>query len=238
MKHDNTNEARLPPLLQLLQLADSALPIGSTAHSFGLETLVEEGTLQVDRLEDFFRDYLVEAGAQEAIFCRAAHQVAKDEGGGEQVRRWLDLNCRLSAFKPAREARESSAALGRRFLRLVIGLGDWPLLVQVMAASQQAEIETHHCTAFGLTGGVLGFDEEATALAYLHQSLAGLVSACQRLLPLGQSQASRILWNLKTVMIETVRRAEATNDEIYCFTPLVDGGSMRHPALATRLFIS
>ena len=78
-------------------------------------------------------------------------------------------------------------------------------------------------------------------LAYSHQSLANLISACQRLLPLGQRQATRMLWELKPVLAELVSRAQENHfdvDESACFAPLVEVGSMRHPMLATRLFIS
>src|SRR5258708_10364452 len=47
-------------ILELMQLADSAFPIGATAHSLGLETLVEDGLLSVDTLVPFFRSYIDE----------------------------------------------------------------------------------------------------------------------------------------------------------------------------------
>lgn len=223
-----------PQFLQMLQLADSALPIGAAAHSFGLETLVEWGVLQVPGLENFLRDYIQETGKLEAAYCRTAYNLAVNA----KIQSWLDLNIRFSALKPAREARNASATLGRRFLHLVVGLGEQPLLTKAIAAAQAHEVEIHHCTAFGWVGGVLGFTEEATALAYLQQSITGLVSACQRLLPLGQSQASRILWNLNPTMMEAVQQADISVEDIACLSFLPDLGGMQHPLLATRLFIS
>src|SRR5260370_42636655 len=61
--------------LQLLQLADSALPVGAAAHSFGLETLVAEEWLSVETLETFLHDYLSEAGTLECSFCLRGHSL-------------------------------------------------------------------------------------------------------------------------------------------------------------------
>jgi len=228
-------------LLRLLQLADSALPIGSTAHSFGLETLVEEGTLRVEQLEIFLQGYLAEAGTLEAAFCRRSYALSAQIATATFEEQWLALNNELSAFKTARESRVASATLGRRFLQLVAGLEESARLQQVLRAAKSQGVEVHYSIAFGLVGRHLGVAETATVLAYLQQSLMGLVSTCQRLLPLGQSQASAILWQLKTALIETAHTSEdlATHpQDSTVFTPQLDIGSMRHPGLETRLFIS
>ncbi len=230
--------------LQLQHLADSALPIGATAHSFGLETLVTEGILTVERLPSILRDYLSEGGRQEAAFCRAAHNLSCNTRTPTDIsdqERWLELNRLLSARKAARESRDASVALGRRFLQLVCQLDTWPIIENAWETAKQAQVEVHYANAFGLTGGALELEATVVVSVYLHQSLAGLISACQRLLPLGQTQASKILWNLKPNIVKIsaeLDEAENPCEETPCFMPLLDISSMRHPFLDTRLFIS
>jgi urease accessory protein len=230
---------RALPELWLLHLADSALPIGAFAHSFGVESLVAEGSLQVPDLRIFLKGWLEEAGVAEAVFCRSAFSIG---GQGEQrfpADHWLDMNDCLGALKPARESRQGSAVLGRNFLRAVLAVGDFPRLRQAAAASQNLGGAVHHATAFGLVSAVLRLNQERAVGAYLHQSVAGFVSACQRLMPLGQTQAMQILWDLKPFILEAAQRSNSfTVDDVCCFLPLLDCGAMEHPALFTRLFIS
>lgn len=229
--------------LQLLQLADSALPIGSTAHSFGLETLAAAGRLTTPQLADFFGDYIMEAGAVEALYGRLAYRAAALADERDFEARWLDLNARLSALKPARESRQASAMLGKRFLHLAGALIEppSPLLHWASASAMRAGIDLHHATVFGVVGQVLGIDEELTVLAYLQQNLAGLISACQRLLPLGQRQAAQLSWQLKPILIAAAQRSQDGNLDgpaAYSCATLLDVAGMQHPGLPTRLFIS
>jgi urease accessory protein len=65
------------------------------------------------------------------------------------------------------------------------------------------------------------------------------VSAAQRLLPLGQIQANRIVWDLKPAILESVKRTRDIAFSTVCsFAHLPEAASMRHPCLPTRLFIS
>jgi urease accessory protein len=223
--------------LRLLHLADSALPIGALAHSFGLESLAACGLLTPAGVPEFLRGYTEEAGVMEAVFCREALRLAAAPEFSPE--RWVEINQRLDARKLSRENRAGSAALGQHFLSLALGVGGFPVVAKALLASRESQSSVHHSPAFGLVAGTVGLDEERAVLAYLHQSLAGLVSACQRLMPIGQSEATRILWNLKPALIEAAGRSRAaTVDDVCCFMPLLDWGAMEHPALTTRLFIS
>jgi urease accessory protein len=225
--------------LRLMHLADSALPIGALAHSFGLESLAAGEMLHPGNLFEFLEGFLHEAGKLEGVACREAYRLFVLEETESALRRWIELNDDLSALKPARESREGSAALGRNFLNAVIALEDFRFLVEARGASRESGSAIHHCAAFGLASAVLGIEEESAVQAYLHQMVMSLVSACQRLMPLGQTAATRILWNLKPAMLEVARESAGCSlENVNCFTPILDWGATEHPALTTRLFIS
>ncbi len=223
-------------LLALLHLSDSALPIGALAHSFGVESMVAECGLGVPDLPGFFTEWLSSNGLVEAVFCLRAFTAAD----AATLASWND---QLSALKPAEESRLASLRLGRRFGALAGEL-------LPTAVDDGAAVDRHLALAFGWAGARLFAGSRTmpagrpVAAAYLHQSLFGAISACQRLLPLGQAAATRLLWSLKPKVVEVVTRAATLAaqhrdlDDLWTLQPMLEIASMRHPQLETRLFIS
>lgn len=232
-------------LLRLLHLCDSALPIGATAHSFGLETLVYDEELGVHELEAHFTAVLQESGVLEATYLRHAYRLggrvtnAAGRSAQNELATWHHLNRRLAARKPAREIRDADHTLGRRLYHLARSLdedtmwgADWDL---------ESGGELHLSTVFGLTGGLWALDEEATTLGFLQQSLAGMIAGCQRLMALGQVRAQQTAWRLKPCIADVVEQSRCWangEDDPPAFLALLELGGMRHPGLPVRLFVS
>ena len=179
-------------------------------------------------LAAYLEDCLDESLLMDSVFCREAHHRACV---GRLVE---DLNQQMSALRLARETRDASLTLGRRFAALVAALHASPELIRLAAGD-----EVHHAVAFGYAFGVLQIDCDLSVGAFLHQCVLNTISAAQRLLPLGQRQANRIAWELKPAILDAVVRSRDLAYSAVCsFAHLPETASMRHPCLPTRLFVS
>jgi urease accessory protein len=204
------------------------------SHSFGLEALVFDEDLEHSvqgcpaSLAWYLEDCLSESLLVDAVFCREAHSRALQ---GLPIR---DLNQQASALRLARESREASLTMGRRFAALAAALYPNPALLGLASLE-----ELHHSVAFGYTLGILAIQPDLTVGAFLHQCVLNTISAAQRLLPLGQIQANRIAWDLNPAILQAVEQTRNSSFSTVCsFAHLPEMASMRHPCLPTRLFIS
>ena len=209
------------------------------SHSFGLEAIVFDEDIESTvptcpaSLERYLEDSLSEWMLVDAVFCREAHSRVL-QGTFNLGNPLCDLNQQSSALRLARESREASLTLGRRFAALAAALYPGPALDGLASLE-----ELHHSVAFGYTLGILAIHPDLTVSAFLHQCVLNTISAAQRLLPLAQIQANRIAWDLKPAILEAVNLTRNLTPATVCsFAHLPEMASMRHPCLPTRLFIS
>src|SRR3989442_9482790 len=105
-----------PALLTLLQFADGLFPAGGFAHSFGLETCVQDGRVR-DRqgLEAFTTAHLeASAGPADGPAVAIAARLAR----GADADGWMALDEQLDAMKSVPELRTASRQMGRQTLRI------------------------------------------------------------------------------------------------------------------------
>lgn len=224
-------------LAVLFQFADGLFPAGGYAHSFGLETCVQEGAVR-DRagVEAFLSAYLEgSAGPGDAV----ALALALDRAQRDDLFGLLDLDARLDAMRPAAELREASRQMGRQTLRVAAALTDARLLRCLHEEAEAGRTPGHHPVVFGALGATVGWTKAAAALAYLHAAAAVVVGAALRLLPLGQLEGQRVLASVRPLIVRLAEAAAGANaDDLWGFAPGIDAASMRHARLEARLFRS
>ena len=81
---------------------------------------------------------------------------------------------------------------------------------------------------------------QATAAALLYSSAAAMVGAATRLVPLGQTQAQRLISEAAPLIaaLAEARDITGTIDDAYSFAPALEIAAMRHAQLEARLFKS
>lgn len=226
-----------PALLALLQISDSAFPNGGFAHSYGLETYVQEGVIHSgESLLRFLAVYLQESLAtSDCLALKLAYEAAEK---GELVP-VLELDQLLSAQKLARESREASIKTGIRMLRVSERLTGDPLLQEFSRLVREGRTPGHHVLVFALTSKALGLGLQEAGLTFVYKAAAGMVNSGVRLIPLGQNEAQVLLFSLSGIMRETLRISEELSwEDLGTTLPGLEIRSMQHEYLYARLFIS
>jgi urease accessory protein len=225
--------------LALLQLGDSALPIGGYSHSWGLEAAVERGLVRDPvGLEGWVRRYLLHAVAPlDAVVvvasCRAARM-----GDWSVLRRANDL---LWATVAPPTLRHASRDMGEQLLALC---APWPWAGAVsagLAATPPGEgpAEWHHACVFGALAQAAGAIPAEAVLLYLHQVALGAIGAGVRCIPIGHSHGQLVLARLHgTIRAAAEVAARTPLDQAGGYCPAYEVLCHAQESLYTRLFRS
>lgn len=215
--------------LRLHQIFDSQFPVGSFAHSGGIETYASLGGGAAEVREILRAQIALGWGRSElAAACLAWRgcEAAATEGASHL----LSLALEVDAIKVVPAVRNSSIGLGRRTLELLRRL--YPDAV--------VEVDPpHHAIVIGAAGRRLGIDVRELLLAYAQSLASGTLAAAMRCMPVSPAHAQELLGESHHAIVEAVERVLADPDgSLFTCTPALDIRSHEQAFLRTRLFQS
>ncbi|SEO24884.1 urease accessory protein UreF [Paenibacillus sp. OV219] len=223
--------------LALQQLLDSALPIGGFSHSFGLETLVQEGSVRTTaNLEEYMRAMLLQSWSTADVMVIKA--VYRDLPVRKLDSLWA-VERLVHVQRAAIESRTGVQKMGRRLLQLLVSLYpqcDWYTLTEGVCTN---DCLATHPLVFGYACWQLGISLEQAAQGYLYACMVTCVGSALRLMSIGQTEGQSIIARLTPIAVEAWRIAESMEpEEAYSNMPLAEIAMMRHEQLYSRLFMS
>lgn len=221
-------------MLAVLQLCDSALPTGMFAHSLGLETYIDDGTVHDEPsflawIRHCLHHQVVPA---EGWAVRAVATASDDEA----VWRADDL---LAAQALPVQVRDAAAAMGRRMTEIGAENFPSPRLLIYAQRLREGTSRGNPAVAFALVGTELGVAWEQLAGAYLFSTVTSLTQNAVRGIPIGQNAGQRVLRALHDDVARGVERIGCMSaDEFGATSTGLEIAQMRHAWQRARMFMS
>jgi urease accessory protein len=221
-------------LLGALQLADSALPIGRFAHSYGLESLLadspELGEAELGELvETAVRE---SAGPLDGVAVAHAHRA----GSAGSL---LELDAWIAARKLTPGARSASLSCGRQLAALTPRLTRRQPALAFAEAVRAGESDGHLAVVHGTLAAALDVSVEDAVVIELRGLAAGMLSAAVRLGRLSTLRAQALQRRLAPAVVEAAADAlQRPLEEARSSTVELELASLRHGRREPRLFVS
>jgi urease accessory protein len=223
-------------LYRLLSWLSPAYPVGSFTHSSGLEWAIADGLIR-DRSE-------LENWIGELLACGSAHNDAILFVHGFRIsatgdhKAFGDLVELTAALHPSRERWLEATAQGAAFHRIAC-------LAAYCDEYHRLTAGTEHSLCYAIAVAALAQTHDiplqSALTAYVHAVVANLVSAAQRLIPLGQTDGQIAIAALEPAVHHLVSHAITFSDgdpfdQLGSATLLADFATMAHETQYTRLF--
>lgn len=228
-------------LLPLLQLCDSALPTGAFAHTFGMETYLQRGTVHdeesfQDWLGRFLDHQLVRA---DGLAVRLAVEACAASAPEERLAQVQDLDALLHAQALPAQVREAGVTMGRRTIEIGRQALPGPHLEQYGQLVDAGRCAGHQAIAFALIGVDHGLPAPVLVGAYLFTALSTLTQNAVRAVPLGQNAGQRVLGAMRARVAVAEQRIRALDpDDLGAVPPGLEIAQMQHETQRARMFMS
>lgn len=225
--------------LLLLQLMDSSFPVGTFAHSYGLEQSVrDKHVTDAEGVEGFVESVLsMQVATTDARALAGAHEAASRGDLGEVGR----IDRELYTTKGTTELRDASTSTGRRLLQEVLAHPEvsHDLLTAYLDAVERDETPGTHAVALGVVGAALEVPATELVAAMLFSTANTLHQAAMRLLPVSHRDAQAALHHHRADIPALAEDAiTAGSTDFASFLPLKEIASMRHEGATVRFFAS
>ena len=222
-------------MLLLLQLADSAFPVGGFAYSSGMESAVKHGLVNN---EVNIKKYLITFSQQifsfDFPFIFSAYNLNLINLDRPLILTMVESYEAMLLNPPIQKAGE---VLGKNWLKVVNQIYKSTILDDFERMSFQLKISLHFPIIFGITMKILQFSIVETCKLFLYLAVRDQVSSLIRLGVAGPTRAQKELYAILKELDEELSDFDHVDyDKAFKTAYLLESAQLNHSRIYSRLF--